>query len=115
MNKMFVFLLFALQLAFAFTPFHEEADCHCPSVANVQKTGSGSGSASWSWTGSLSATSYEVWYTRRSDGYTSQPVTVTATNTAFSGLSGGAHTFYFKSLCDGGESQLIGVEDIIEN
>lgn len=112
---MLFFLLFALPLAWAFTPSQPVPVCDCPAVANVQKTGSASGSVSWSWGSSQTANAYEVWYVRRSDGYTSQPVAVTVAHTAFSGLSAGAHTFYFRALCDGGESQLIGVEDIIEN
>ncbi len=108
-------MMLALPLAFAFAPPSGTTDCDCPSISNLQKTGQASGSISWSWNGSLSATRYETWYVRRSDNYTCGPVSVTSTAHSFTGLAAGDYTFYFQAMCGDAPSQVIGVEDIIEN
>ncbi len=111
-NLLSVFAFLLTMLFASATPQSPETSCPAPS--NVQVTGTGSGSISFDWDNcNCFSTGFTVKYLRHSDGYTSPEVFVTSSDYTFSGLQAGTYTFYFKTKCGGGESGIIGWEDLI--
>jgi hypothetical protein len=115
MFKIIVFILFfaPMSLDLSALPTTTANDCACPTVSNVQKTGSTSHSLSYAWTGSGQANQYKIWYVRKSDGYTSADFYTSTNSYTFSNLQAGQYTFYFVAICGTESSDFIGVEDIL--
>ena len=114
MTKMIVFMMLFLPSVFGFSPATETATCDCPDITNLQETGQTSSSISYSWGGSLSADRYKVWYYRSEDQYTSSYFYTNSTAYTFSSLAAGHYTFYFVAECGSEESNIIGVEDVLQ-
>jgi len=112
MKKIFLFAFLLLGLGLFISSFkHVETTCNAPS--NVHVVSSTSNSKTFDWDNcNCFSTGYEVWYLRKSDGYTSQAVTVTASEYTFTGLQAGAYTFYFRTKCGTQKSDIIGIDDI---
>ncbi len=110
MKKILFFIAFFLPVVFAFSPA-ASVDASCDTPGNVHKTGSTDASMTFAWDAS-GGTGYKVYYVRRSDGYTSQQWTTTNTSFTFPGLSAGAYSFYFASVCGGEVSGYIVVDDL---
>ena len=113
MKKTIFLILFAFALTFSFAnETEDEVTCNPP--ANVTTVAQSAGSVSFDWddcTGGC--TEYKVWYVRQDDGYTSNKVTTSASDISFSGLADGTYDFYFATVCAGGVSSIIGVEELI--
>ncbi|MCC7465765.1 MAG: hypothetical protein IT261_05825 [Saprospiraceae bacterium] len=107
-------LLFSLLLLIGssgFAPPSANEPLSCV-IESVQCTANAQGSASYSWGAVSGATAYKVYYVRLSDGFTSPVSTVSGTSHTFTGLSSGAHRFYFAPVCGSGTLEYIS-DDII--
>jgi len=89
-------------------PTEPEVGCPTPSVT---RTGRGSGSISYSW--GSSGTSYQVYYVRLADGYTSSVMTTSSTSMTIPGLAPGYYRFYFATNCEGETSDYVITDDLI--
>ncbi len=101
-------LLVPVSVGVSAAPTAAVATCTSPSVSVTGKTSS---SISFAW-GAVGS-SYRVWYVRKLDGYTSSVTSTTSTSMTISGLSAGAYSFFFATVCDGLESDYAIVEDLI--
>lgn len=73
-----------------------------------------SNSASFAWAAVGEASSYQSYYVRAENGYTSGVVGTTATSLTHSGLVSGTYKFYFRSvLKDGSYSSYIIIDEIV--
>ncbi len=104
--------LLLLPLVFAFQ-YSKTVKCgECEPPANLARIGQGSHSATFSWHGVDESTGYKVWYVN--GDYTSPEYFTAAANYTFTNLTSGVYTIYVKTVCDGGESSIIGVEDVLQ-
>ncbi len=112
MKKSLFFLCFFLPLAFAFSK--AEMPTTCPEPANVHKVFQSNGTVSFDWDDcGCHPTEYRVYYVK--GGYTSPEYPVSTSNIAFSNLSAGSYDFFFYTVCSGGISGVIGIEDLMIN
>ncbi len=82
-----------------------------PAVTLASQT---SNSATFSWAAVAEASSYQSYYVRAENGYTSGVVGTTATSLTHSGLVSGTYKFYFRSvLKDGSYSSYIIIDEIV--
>jgi len=96
------------------SPVQSEMECLCKDPYNLSITNRGSGAISFAWNAAGSPDSFEVWYYRREDNYTSQPVTTTNLNHTFSGLSAGTYDVQVKAVCGAqGSGGIIWVDIIL--
>ncbi|MEO1260009.1 MAG: hypothetical protein AAFZ15_14545 [Bacteroidota bacterium] len=115
MKKVIFFSLFVFVLTFSFA---NETDCgvSCNAPANVVQVAQSAGCISFDWDDcSDSCTEFAVWYVRQADGYKSSEARVSTSAISFSGLTDGTYDFYFRTVCGGGMSSVIGVEDVVLN
>ena len=113
MKKAIFFYLLAMLTIISLTHAHNTTTS-CPAPANVSKVFSASSSISYDWddcTGGCLR--YEVRYVRLADGYTSSWYSTSVSNFTFSGLASGDYQFLFKTVCIGGASEALIIEDII--
>lgn len=89
------------------------SDCTCNAPTNMTQTGKTSTSISFGWNAVSGAVSYEVWYVRVDDNYTSPQSTVTVTSIGYTGLSAGRYIFYITTNCGGAKSDSVILEDIL--
>lgn len=75
--------------------------------------GYSSGYVSFTWQAVDGATTYQVYYTRQEDNYTSSTTTTGATTISYSNLPHGTYDFYFRSVCGGDVSSFIIEDDLI--
>jgi hypothetical protein len=116
MKGIIMFLLFAMPMAYAFTPAVVlPAECQCNEATGLRKTGKTSDTFSMVWEAPYGATSYNVRYYRSEDNYTSSTISTSNTSFTFIGLTPGHYTFYVQTACSGETSGFIGVDDILEN
>lgn len=94
-------------------PMALASTCDCGVPTNVQKTGQTGNSVSFSWSAVSGASSYDVWYLRVADNYTSAHTTVTSTAATIGGLSAGRYVFYFSTNCGDVPSDIIILEDVV--
>ena len=106
MLKILVLLLYLLQPGEA---------CDCPQVSDLQTSGKANNSCSISWNGNSSASAYIVKYTRLADGYESPMYSTSGCSFTFGNLVKGQYKFEVAAVCNGETSNLIGIEDLIEN
>lgn len=95
-------------------PQLEAFDSNCPAPSNITVAAKSSGSISFDWDG-VDAATYEVYYVRQSDGYTSSVSVTGNSDFTFSGLSAGTYDFFFRTGCVGAMSEWIGVEETVVN
>ena len=88
-------------------------ECSCTAPSNARVTSQTQSTISLAWDPALSATGYEIWYYRASDGYSSSVTSVSGTSTSFSSLSAGVYTFYIRTNCGGTYSGYIVIEEIL--
>jgi hypothetical protein len=113
MKKYFFLLMFALPAAFGFTPSTQPAqDLACSAPTNAHKTFSASGAITFAWDAMSGAVEYKLYYVKQG-GSPSSYFYTTNTNYAFTGLAAGNYSFYFATVCDGGVSSFIVIEDHI--
>lgn len=106
-----IFLLFLVPVASGIAQTHSvEVTCIAPTVS---KTGQTAGSVSFSWDAVSGATEYVVWYVRKEDNYSSAVMHTSNTSINVSGLSTGTYIFYFATVCGGGTSDYVIIDDII--
>ena len=86
-------------------------DTTCDAPTNVTVTAKFSSSISFDWDGPDGST-YEVYYVRQSDGYTSPVYSTSSSDYAYSGLSAGTYDFYFRTDCGTEMSEIIGIEEV---
>ena len=84
----------------------------CP-TPDVTITDRSAGAVSFSWSAASGATAYKIWYYRSEDHYTSSEITTGNTSVSFSNLPAGTYDFYFATICGGGSSSFIVVDDLI--
>ncbi len=81
---------------------------------NLDITNQGSGAISLTWSAAGSPDGYEVWYYRREDHYTSQPVQTTNLYHTFTGLPTGTYDVHVKAVCGAqGSGGIIWVDIIL--
>lgn len=85
-------------------------DCSPP---DPSVSSQGSGSITFTWEAKSGATSYQVYYFRAEDSYTSSPATTGSTSISFSHLPQGTYDFYFCTNCGGESSDYIILDDLI--
>ena len=85
----------------------------CPEPTSITNAGSLVGVVSFTWDNCSSCNSYEVKYVRLSDGYTSPLFSTASASITLTGLASGEYVFYFRTVCDGGVSGFIVIEDNI--
>lgn len=90
----------------------EEA-CLCMDPYNLSVTNQGSNYISFSWNVAGSPDNFEVWYYRREDHYTSQPVATNNLNHTFTSLPTGTYDVHVKAVCGAQESGGIIWVDVI--
>lgn len=95
------------------SPVQPETECLCMDPYNLDITNQGSGAISFSWNAAGSPDGFEVWYYRREDHYTSQPVPTTNLYHTFTGLPAGTYTVHVKAVCEAQYSGEIIWVDII--
>ncbi len=88
-----------------------EPEDGCPTPTSLSRTAVTSSSISFSW--GSTGTSYQVYYVRVADGYTSSVMTTSSTSMTIPGLTSGAYKFYFATVCEDGTSDYIIVEDLV--
>ena len=88
-------------------------ECTCVAPANGTKTGQTSTSVSFTWSAASGATSYDVWYYRSDDNYTSPESNLTGTSINFTSLPAGNYVFYISTNCGDTSSDIIILEDIL--
>lgn len=104
-------LVLLMPIIFGFiTPETSPTTCPEPQVSVTSHT---NGAASFSWGAVSGATAYVVFYVRKGDNYTSQQIHTQSTSMAFTGLAPGSYNFYFATVCAGGVSAFIIVEDLV--
>lgn len=102
-----------MAVAIFFSSFTSAA-CSCSNApTNVVKTSQSISSVAFTWDAVAGATTYEVWYVRQGDGYTSSPLTVASTTASFTGLPAGRYVFYGRTVCGNEKSDIIIFEDIL--
>ncbi|MBK8566881.1 MAG: fibronectin type III domain-containing protein [Saprospiraceae bacterium] len=107
--------VFAFLLTMLFASANPQSpETSCPAPSNVQVTGAGTGYISFDWDNcNCFSTGFTVSFLRHADGYTSPETTVTNSNHTFNGLQAGTYTFYFRTKCGSGASEIIGHEDVM--
>jgi len=96
------------------SPVESETACLCMDPYNLSITNQGSNSISFSWNAAGSPDNFEVWYYRREDQYTSQPVTTTNLSHTFTGLPAGTYDVQVKAVCGAqGSGGIIWVDIIL--
>ena len=113
MKKVIFFFLFAFAITSTFA-LSTPNDLTCAEPTNITNTSSLAGSISFTWDGCMGCCNgYEVQYVRLSDGYTSPLYSTASSSITLTGLASGEYEFYFRTVCDGGVSGFIVVEDNI--
>ena len=113
MKKAIFFFLFVFAISFSFAN-ETGCDVSCDTPANVTKVSQSSGTITFDWDDcSGGCSSYEVRYVRLEDGYVSSFRTVSSSSATFTGLADGEYEFQFRTVCSGGVSSIIGVEEVI--
>ena len=107
------FLFFALIVLSGFSPIGKTVTADCPAVSNLHKTGETASTFTFAWDEPLVAVQYKVWWVRQEDGCTGASYLTTGSAFTFTGLAAGHYTFYAVTVCTGGESGWIGIEDAI--
>ncbi len=111
MKKLVFLLAFAMTLTFSFA---NESITTCGAPTNVTATNYSSGAISFDWDDcGTTCTGYEVQFVRLSDGYKSGWLSTSNSDYTFSGLQAGNYEFQFRTVCGGGVSSIIGIEDVI--
>lgn len=87
-----------------------ESGCEPPSVA---KTGQSYGYVSFAWNAVGGATGYQIWYVNKGNNNSSWIYSTGNTSIEFPSLAPGTYDFYFKTVCEGGVSEIVIIEDII--
>ena len=114
LSSFFIFFGLAL-LATTGSAFTERAPTSDVSCTPPQATVSdqSSGSVTFTWGAQSGAISYQIYYTREEDSYTSTPVTTGNTYISFTNLPAGTYDFYFRTNCDRESSDYIILDDLI--
>ncbi|MEZ4934793.1 MAG: fibronectin type III domain-containing protein [Saprospiraceae bacterium] len=109
MKKTIFLVLFAMTMVLAFA---NECETTCDAPNNVVVVSKSSGSISFDWDDCAGGClEYEVRYVRLSDNYTSSWRTVSSSDYSFTGLYDGGYEFQFRTVCGGGVSGFIVIED----
>lgn len=103
-------LLTAATSGFIVRPAAGDVSCAPPQATVSDQS---SGSVTFTWEAQASAISYQVYYTREEDNYTSSPVTTGNTYISFTNLPSGTYDFYFRTNCDRESSDYIILDDLI--
>ncbi len=104
-------LVLLMPIIFGFTtPAAPQTTCPEPQVSVIVQSSS---AASFSWGAVSGATEYVVFYVRKGDNYTSQQIHTQSTSIAITGLTPGKYNFYFATVCAGGISAFIIIEDLV--
>lgn len=86
----------------------------CTAPANVTVASQGTASVTFDWDDAgFGLTEYRVFYVR--GGYTSPEYATTNSNFTYSSLAAGLYDFYFYTVCERGESDIIVIEDLVVN
>jgi len=80
-------------------PQQTETVCDCMSPYNLALTDVTSSSISADWDVAGSPDGFKVWYYRREDNYTSQPITTNNPYHTFSGLASGTYDIHVVAVC----------------
>ncbi len=86
---------------------------NCPAPSGLCTTAKSGQSVAIAWDAVPGALGYEVRWVRTSDGLVGPTVQTTTTSHSFGGLQAGGYTFQVATVCSGGTSGWIGVEDTI--
>jgi hypothetical protein len=87
--------------------------CTCDPPFDLSIAGISSNDVSFSWSSNEQGASYKVWYYREEDNFTSTERITGNLHIEYTGLPAGTYTFYFATVCEGGTSQSIIVDDLI--
>ena len=85
----------------------------CTPPANVTKIAESETSLSYEWDDIGQAVEYKLSYFRVEDEYTSPDYFTSLNSYTFTELKGGHYELYFYTICDGGTSTAIVIEDMI--
>ena len=111
MKKLVFLFVFSLSLVCSFA---NESETTCNAPDNVTTTAHSSGSISFDWDDcSGGCSGYEVRFVRLADDYASGWFSASASDYTFSGLQAGNYEFQFRTVCEGGVSSIIGLEDVV--
>lgn len=114
MIKIFVLLGLLSWTNFHPQPATESPAATCPGITTVEKIYQTGNSRVYEWNKVFEGAQYRVWYVRQEDGYNSGYLYTYNNAYVFSSLNAGHYTFYFQTVCGGGEtSSYIGIEDVI--
>ncbi|MFN0037817.1 MAG: hypothetical protein ACKVUS_22365 [Saprospiraceae bacterium] len=111
-SKLLYSLLFLVVMHFAASATGLVPELSCP-APTASKTGQSSGSVSYSWSAVSGATSYQVWYLRKEDNFSSGVMSTGNTSITVSGLAPGTYRFYFATGCASETSEYIIADDLI--
>ena len=104
-----VLLLLPAGIGFSASALHITSGAPAATLASQS-----SNSATFTWTAVEEANSYQSYYVRAENGYTSGVVSTSATSLTHSGLPSGTYKFYFRSvLKDGSYSSYIIIDEIV--
>lgn len=111
MKKLIFYFLLAMPLLFSFSD-SKITEITCPTPTNGRVTFKSSGSISFEWDDcSCTSPTYKIWYHRSGDNYTSPEYSTNQNYYNFTNLPAGKYTFYYKTVCVGGESNFVVIED----
>jgi len=109
-----IMLAFLAQVTLSFTTVAPPAqDCLCPAISDLTLTGKTATTVSFAWDGWSGADSYQVWYYRSEDNYTSTPVGTPYEYHTFADLPEGTYDFHFRAVCGQEFSSTIVTVDLI--
>ncbi len=106
----FLFLAFlSTSLQSYSLPGQLTAVCDCSEPYNLSLTGRTSTSISFAWEATGNPGSFNVWYYRSEDNFTSTPVATTSLSHTFSDLPAGTYDIYVEATCKSGGVVLVDV------